>query len=62
MRSAIVHYWLVNMRGGEKVVEALCKLLPDADIFTLFYDPAQVSEAIRARTVRTSFLQPARRF
>jgi len=50
------------MRGGEKVVEALCKLLPDADLFTLFYDPAQVSEAIRARTVRTSFLQPARRF
>ena len=62
MRSAIVHYWLVNMRGGEKVVEALCKLLPDADIFTLFYDPAQVSETIRARTVQTSFLQPARRF
>ncbi len=50
------------MRGGEKVVESLCKLLPDADIFTLFYDPAQVSDTIRARTVQTSFLQPARRF
>src|SRR3954465_3627037 len=62
MRVAIVHYWLVNMRGGEKVVEALCRLLPDADIFTLFYDPERVSETIRSRNVRTSFLQPARRF
>ena len=39
MRSAIVHYWLLNMRGGEKVLEALCRLLPEADLFTLFYDP-----------------------
>ena len=39
MRVAIVHYWLLGMRGGEKVLEALCRLLPEADIFTLFYDP-----------------------
>jgi len=61
MRSAIVHYWLLNMRGGEKVVEALCRLLPDADVFTLFYDPDRVSPAIREHRVRTSFLQPLRR-
>ena len=61
MRVAIVHYWLLNMRGGERVVEALCRLFPQADIFTLFYDPERVSETIRAHTVRTSFLQPARR-
>ena len=60
MRSAIVHYWLLNMRGGEKVVEALCDLLPDADIFTLFYDPARVSPAIRSHRVQASFLQPLR--
>jgi glycosyltransferase involved in cell wall biosynthesis len=60
MRSAIVHYWLLNMRGGEKVVEALCRLLPDADVFTLFYDPDRVSETIRAHRVRASFLQPFR--
>ncbi|MGH7247241.1 MAG: glycosyltransferase, partial [Pseudomonadota bacterium] len=58
MRAAIVHYWLLNMRGGEKVVEALCRLLPDADLFTLFYEPDRVSSAIRARSVHTSFLQP----
>jgi glycosyltransferase involved in cell wall biosynthesis len=61
MRSAIVHYWLLNMRGGEKVVEALCRMLPDADVFTLFYDPDRVSETIRAHRVRVSFLQPLRK-
>jgi len=35
MRAAIIHYWLLNMCGGEKVVEAL----PEADLFTLFYRP-----------------------
>ena len=62
MRTAIVHYWLLGMRGGEKVVEALCRMLPDADIFTLFYDPAQVSETIRSHAVRASYLNPFRRF
>ena len=61
MRCAIVHYWLLGMRGGEKVVEALCRLLPDADIFTLFYDPDQVSSTIRSRVVKTSFLNPFQR-
>ena len=34
MKVAIVHYWLVNMRGGEKVLEALLYLFPEADIYT----------------------------
>src|ERR1700676_5580899 len=62
MRAAIIHYWLLNLRGGEKVVEALCRLLPDADVFTLFYDPERVSPEIRERNVTTSFLQPLRRY
>ena len=61
MRAAIIHYWLLNMRGGEKVVEALCRMLPEADVFTLFYDPEKVSETIRARRVTASFLNPLRR-
>ena len=61
MRVAIVHYWLLNWRGGEAVLEALCRLLPGADIFTLFYDPARVSPAIRQRRVTASFLNPLRR-
>jgi glycosyltransferase involved in cell wall biosynthesis len=61
MRAAIIHYWLLNMRGGEKVLEALCRLLPGADIFTLFYEPERVSATIRAHRVTTSLLQPLRR-
>lgn len=61
MRTALIHYWLLNMRGGEKVVEALCRMLPDADVFTLFYDPERVSETIRARRVTASYLNPLRR-
>lgn len=61
MRSAIVHYWLLGMRGGERVVEALCRLLPKADIFTLFYDPERVSEEISSHRVIPSFLNRYRR-
>jgi glycosyltransferase involved in cell wall biosynthesis len=62
MRVAIVHYWLVNHRGGESVLEALCRLLPGADVYTLFYDPARVSPAIRAQRIQASFLNPLRRW
>ena len=34
MRTALLHYWLTNMRGGEKVLAALGELFPDADVFT----------------------------
>ena len=55
-RVAIIHYWLVTMRGGERVLERLLHLFPDADIFTHVYDPAAVSDVIRARKVRTTFI------
>lgn len=56
MKVAIVHYWLVGMRGGEKVVEALCNLYPDADIFTHAYAPEAISPTINAHRVHTSFI------
>jgi glycosyltransferase involved in cell wall biosynthesis len=61
MRAAIVHYWLLNRRGGEKVLEALCRLLPQADIFTLFCDPAVLSPVLQRHRIVTSFLNPLRR-
>lgn len=56
MKIAIVHYWLVGMRGGEKVVEALCRMFPDADLFTHVYKPSAISDAINAHRVQTSFV------
>lgn len=55
-RVAIVHYWLVSMRGGERVVERLLGLYPQADIFTHVYDPKQVSSLIANAKVTTSFI------
>src|SRR6266849_7622120 len=49
------------MRGGEKVVEALCRMLPEADLFTLFYDPEKVSPYLRSRHITASFLNPLSR-
>ena len=56
MRVALVHDWLLGMRGGEKVLEALCEMYPDAEVHTLLYDPAHVSPILRERTVRSSWL------
>ena len=36
MKVAIIHYWFLTRRGGEKVVESILKIFPDADIFSLF--------------------------
>src|SRR5262249_36804236 len=55
-RVAIVHDWLTSMRGGERVLESLCAVYPAADIFTLRYDPARVSPAVRGHHVTASFI------
>ena len=59
MRAAIVHYWLLNRRGGEKVLDALCRLLPDADIFTLFCDPATLSPKLQRHKITHVLSQSA---
>ncbi|HLK69376.1 MAG TPA: glycosyltransferase [Bryobacteraceae bacterium] len=61
MRAAIVHYWLLNRRGGEKVLDAFCRLLPDADVFTLFLDPQTLSPELQRHKITASFLNPLRR-
>jgi glycosyltransferase involved in cell wall biosynthesis len=62
MRTAIVHYWLLNRRGGEKVLESLCRLLPEAEIFTLFCDSETLSPELRRHKIHTSFLNGLRRW
>jgi glycosyltransferase involved in cell wall biosynthesis len=55
LRIAIVHDWMVSMRGGERVLESLCRLFPRAPIFTLRYKPEALSAELAARDVRTAF-------
>jgi glycosyltransferase involved in cell wall biosynthesis len=54
VKVAIVHYWLITMRGGERVLEALAELFPQADIYTHVYNPGAVSPLINAHRVYTS--------
>src|SRR5215212_4913540 len=56
-RVALVHDWLTGMRGGEKVLEVLCRLYPQADVLTLFHVPNSVSPVIERQRPKTSFLQ-----
>ncbi len=54
MKVAIIHYWLLTMRGGEKVLEELCKMFPDADIFTNVYNPSKISQTIKSHKIYTT--------
>jgi len=54
VRVALVHDWLTGMRGGEKVLEAFCELLPQADLFTLLHVPGSVSAVIEDRRITTA--------
>jgi len=56
MRVALVHDWLVAMRGGEKCLEVFCELFPDAELYTLVYAAEKVSPTIRRMRVRTSWV------
>ncbi|MBI4474872.1 MAG: glycosyltransferase [Acidobacteria bacterium] len=56
MRVAITHDWLNGMRGGEKVLEALLELYPEATIFTLFHERGKVSPLIESHQIVASWL------
>lgn len=56
-KVAIVHDWLTGMRGGEKVLDAVCELYPDATLFTLVQVPGAVSQRIEAHRITRSVVQ-----
>jgi glycosyltransferase involved in cell wall biosynthesis len=56
-RVALVHDWLTGMRGGERCLEVLCELFPDAPLFTLLHVPGSVTPTIEQRRIVTSFVQ-----
>jgi hypothetical protein len=54
VRCALVHDWLTGMRGGEKVLEVLCELFPEADLYTMVHVPGSVAPVIENRRIFTS--------
>lgn len=57
MRVAFVHDWLNGMRGGERCLEALCELYPEAELYTLFHEPGKLSPTIERHPITPSFIQ-----
>ena len=55
-RVAIIHYWLVGMRGGERVLEELLRLYPDAEIFTHVADPEKLSPLLAKARIHRTFI------
>ncbi|WP_299486443.1 glycosyltransferase [Acaryochloris sp. IP29b_bin.137] len=56
MKIALVHDYLTQRGGAERVFELLCRHFPSADIFTSLYDPRQTIE-LGDRLVHTTLLQ-----
>ncbi len=59
-RVALVHDFLLDVRGAERVFAALCELFPEADLFTAIYDPRGTEGRFEDRNIHTSFLQRLR--
>jgi len=56
-RVALVHDWLITDRGGERVLECLCEMFPEATLFTLFRVPGTQAPAIERMRIQSSFVQ-----
>ena len=56
MKTALLHYWLTNVRGGEKVLAALGEMFPDADVFTHAYRPQRMEGLFATHRVTESFI------
>jgi glycosyltransferase involved in cell wall biosynthesis len=56
-RVALVHDFLLDVRGAERVFLALCDLFPQADLFTAVYDEDGTEGRFADRKVHSSFLQ-----
>ncbi len=56
MKVALVHDYLNQYGGGERVLEALLAMFPQADLYTLLYDPERTYGRFAGREIKTSFL------
>ena len=59
-RVALVHDFLLDLRGAERVFLAMCDLWPEADIYTAVYDAEGTEGRFEGRGVQASFLQRLR--
>jgi glycosyltransferase involved in cell wall biosynthesis len=60
LRVALVHDFLLDIRGAERVFLELCEMWPEADIYTAVYDEQATDGRFARRTIHTSFVQRLR--
>jgi glycosyltransferase involved in cell wall biosynthesis len=59
-RVALVHDFLLDLRGAERVFAAICDAWPAGDVFTAVYDEQGTEGRFAERRPQTSFLQRVR--
>lgn len=57
MKIALVHDYLVQFGGAERVLEVLTELYPEAPVYTLLYDKEAMQGRFADCIIKTSFLQ-----
>lgn len=57
LNVALVHDWLNQQGGAERVLLQLHRTFPRAPVYTAFYEPTLVDPAFRTLDVRTTWLQ-----
>ncbi|PIP28272.1 MAG: glycosyl transferase [Candidatus Moranbacteria bacterium CG23_combo_of_CG06-09_8_20_14_all_35_22] len=61
-KIALVHDFLNQYGGAEKVLEVLAEMFPEAPIYTLLYDKEKMRGKFENREIRTSFFQKLPKF
>lgn len=62
LKIAIVHDFLVQYGGAERVLEVLSEMFPEAPIYTLLYDQEKIGDKFKDKNIRTSYLQKFPKF
>lgn len=57
MKVAIIHDWITNFGGAERIVLELHKVFPEAPIYTSVYDEKKMKKYFKDIDIRTSFIQ-----
>jgi glycosyltransferase involved in cell wall biosynthesis len=56
MKVALVHDYLTQLGGAERVFELLCRFFPQADVYSSIYDPRNTID-LQNHSIETTFLQ-----
>jgi len=57
LKIALVHDFLVQRGGAERVLKELCEMYPEAPIYTLLYDKEKMRGMFKGKDIRPSYLQ-----